>query len=587
MMMYLERENLLSREQEKDVLDIWKKSINEFPDVRLNLLIKYCNDNNCDFLAAKDLLYSYLQSDYTCVVDDSYYYFCSDVIMDNDFFLKDEKCQNKTNFEYILKNNPYRYGSVINNDFSEFDFDNFLYELLNDRIYIFFDKKLTSFKDEDEMVNVYFEYCSKIADLFLEDEYYDIKERKIDVSDIEKKMKFPIYIEKISREKIEDDLKFLDEDMDNFLYKTAQEDVELIIREIKERSVEIDKLEKEIEEKVININNYRYFMGCFSESGRLSMAFLYVAYKNNIIDFIFKDGYFLDEFGIIPISEKSFFTNLLDKIINHLDNDYKLLDEINVMSIIDEIDYKLTICQEPTLKEKNVIKIINDLYFTSKKLQTIKTDESENYLILSKICYDYDYLMSTEDGIEMYIYQMVNHVFEPFLHELLLLFKKHDIDIFAIQRKIGRYIIEDDEFEDYKSENLNSSLPKQIVKKTNHFYPSHTKDKVEKIYNEFINKSFIEQSTDINDFNYVFGHNNQLDKEFTPINWIVSQNLLAYFLNKTFSENDTNYLQIAYNAFRIKNKNINKNKMSSFMSKCRRGSESPPMYYKIIDELLT
>ena len=49
MMMYLERENLLSREQEKDVLDIWKKSINEFPDVRLNLLIKYCNDNNCDF----------------------------------------------------------------------------------------------------------------------------------------------------------------------------------------------------------------------------------------------------------------------------------------------------------------------------------------------------------------------------------------------------------------------------------------------------------------------------------------------------------------------------------------------------------
>ena len=52
----------------------------------------------------------------------------------------------------------------------------------------------------------------------------------------------------------------------------------------------------------------------------------------------------------------------------------------------------------------------------------------------------------------MYIYQMVNHVFEPFLHELLLLFKKHDIDIFAIQRKIGKYIIEDDEFEDYKSE---------------------------------------------------------------------------------------------------------------------------------------
>src|SRR5690554_1032461 len=169
MMMYLEQENLLSREQEKDVLDIWKKSINEFPDVRLSLLIKYCNDNNCDLLAAKDLLYCYLKSDYTCVVDDSYYYFCSDVIMDNDYFLKDEKCLNKTNFEYILKNNPYRYGSVINNDFSKFDFDNFLYELLNDRIDGSFKYNLTSFKDEDEMVNVYCEYCSKVADLFLED----------------------------------------------------------------------------------------------------------------------------------------------------------------------------------------------------------------------------------------------------------------------------------------------------------------------------------------------------------------------------------------------------------------------------------
>lgn len=450
MMMYLERENLLSREQEKDVLDIWKKSINEFPDVRLNLLIKYCNDNNCDLLAAKDLLYCYLKSDYTCVVDDRYYYFCSDVIMDNDFFLKDEQCQNKTNFEYILKNNPYRYGSVINNDFSEFDFDNFLYELLNDRIDGSFKYNLTSFKDEDEMVIVYFEYCSKIADLFLEDEYYDIKERKIDVSDIEKKMKFPIYIEKISREKIEEDLNFLDkveEDID---------DEKLICDNNSNNSSKDQSLEKENNTS----NCYRDFQNIFSDTGHLTNAFLYIAYKNNLIDNIFKDRMF---------DEDIFIYNLKKALCDYRNNDLKYVENKNLMSIIDEIDNKLTICNDSRLKEKNVIAIINDFYITSTSLKDIQTKGSEKYVLLNEICYDYDYLKSTEDGIEMYIYQMVNHVFEPFLHELLLLFKKHDIDIFAIQRKIGRYIIEDDEFEDYKSENLNSSLPKQIVSETNDY----------------------------------------------------------------------------------------------------------------------
>lgn len=447
MMMYLERENLLSKEQEKDVLDIWKKSINEFPDVRLNLLSKYCNENNCDILAAKDLLYCYLQSDYTCVVNDRYYYFCSDVIMDNDFFLKDEQCQNKTNFEYILKNNPYRYGSVINNDFSEFDFDNFLYELLNDRIYIMFDKKLTSFKDEEEMVNVYFEYCSKIADLFLEEEYYDIKERKIDVSDIEKKMKFPIYIEKISREKIEEDLNFLDkveEDID---------DEKLICDNNSNNSSKDQSLEKENNTS----NCYRDFINIFSDKGHLTTAFIYIAYKNNLIDNIFKDRMF---------DEDIFINNLKKNLCDYGNNDLKYVENKNLMSIIDEIDNKLTICNDYRLKEKNVIEIINDFYITSTSLKDIQTKESEKYVLLNEICYDYDYLMSTEDGIEMYIYQMVNHVFEPFLHELLLLFKKHDIDIFAIQRKEKKFIFDEDEYESYQTENSKNELPKRDSVKT-------------------------------------------------------------------------------------------------------------------------
>lgn len=327
-------------------------------------------------------------------------------------------------------------------------------------------------------------------------------------------------------------------------------------------------------------NYYRDFQKIFSSTGRLDGAVLYILYD-------YKPTKFKDTCKNLKYSAEDHISQIFEELNENMINDLEYIHNHNIMCVIDDIDNKLTLCHDSILKEKNIIEVINDLRPTSNILEQINEEGNKYHEILYEICYDSDYFNSNDDPIERYLYQLINHIYYPFLEYFEDLCKKHDIDIFAIQRKIGRYIIEDDEFEDYKSENLNSSLPKQIVIKTNHFYPSHTKDKVEKIYNEFINKSFIEQSTDINDFNYVFGHNNQLDKEFTPINWIVSQNLLAYFLNKTFSENDTNYLQIAYNAFRIKNKNINKNKMSSFMSECRRGSESPPMYYKIIDELLT
>ncbi|MDD2191466.1 MAG: hypothetical protein PHO12_02855 [Bacteroidales bacterium] len=121
---------------------------------------------------------------------------------------------------------------------------------------------------------------------------------------------------------------------------------------------------------------------------------------------------------------------------------------------------------------------------------------------------------------------------------------------------------------------------------TLHYFRLYDKDKVSIIYNEFIKHRIIESTTKIIDFEYVFGFNIEHKNDFKPINWIKSQNLLAYFVNKFFSENDSNYLQIAEYCFKIKGEQINKKKMSSFISEMKSNKASSPNYYKIIDEAL-
>ena len=209
-------------------------------------------------------------------------------------------------------------------------------------------------------------------------------------------------------------------------------------------------------------NYYRDFQSIFSSTGRLYGAVLYILYD-------YKPTKFKDTCKNLKYSAEDHISQIFEELNENMINDLEYIHNRNIMYVIDDIDNKLTLCHDSILKEKNIIEVINDLRPTSNILEQINEEGNKYHEILYEICYDSDYFNSNDDPIERYLYQLINHIYYPFLEYFEDLCKKHDIDLFAIQRKIGKYIIEDDEFEDYKTEYSNLSLPKQIVSETNDY----------------------------------------------------------------------------------------------------------------------
>lgn len=437
--MYLERDELLSKEQEQDVLDIWRKSINEFPYVRIKKLEQYCEQNNCNISVAIDLLYCYLQSEYTCVIDDLYYFFCGDVIMEEYFFTKDKECFNKVNYEYILENDPTRYGSLFDYEYIDKvvpDFIDFLSDCFTDLLELNFKNNFTSFKDIDEMYEYYYKYFEKVDELFYYDQYYDIEEGKIDLNEIKMKMKHPVFVKKISRKKIEEDLKILDDEVEKENYRLTNE-------------------EYEIKDNKFISNCYRDFLRIFGQGERLSKAFLIVFLK-----YIKEDSDLFKIYlpNLLKTKDKDeYIKTLIAENVTGFLSDMDYMDNKIIMCVIDEIDNNLTNCQDTQMKSKKADKIINDLGSTSSIIKIIKNRSTTEAEALYKICFDENYMKSTEDFIEKFIYQIVNYVYFPFLRELFSLFKCHEINIADILKKCNNSKFYEEYYDIGESETLNEN----------------------------------------------------------------------------------------------------------------------------------
>lgn len=465
--MYLEQDELLSKEQEQDVLDIWRKSINEFPFVRIKKLKQYCEQNNCDISVAIDLLYCYLQSDYTCVVDDLFYFFCGDVIMEEYFFTEDKQCHNKVNYEYILENDPCRYVTLPDyEDDNEFvpDFQRFLFDYFTDRIESKFKNNFTSFKDIDEMYEYYYKYFEKVDELFFNEQYYDIKERKIDLSEINKKMMFPSFVQKISRKKIEEDLKILDIESEKENYKLTKEECEIK------------------DDKFIS-NYYRDFLSIFGQGGHLSDAFDYVVVKNNMEDDKFMENYLSKQLGDSFLTKEEIVIKHYIDIINTIDGDFKYILKKNRMCVIDEIDNILTICQDMNTKNKRAKKIINDFASISALLQLFEKNECSLYSQFYTICYERKYIPPIEYGITMYIFDMISIVYTSFIDELFSIFDDHEINIAVIQKECGNSIFDEEYYDigEFATLNENSNVRNSV--KSN-----MTTEKITEMFNYLVPK---------------------------------------------------------------------------------------------------
>ena len=122
------------------------------------------------------------------------------------------------------------------------------------------------------------------------------------------------------------------------------------------------------------------------------------------------------------------------------------------------------------------------------------------------------------------------------------------------------------------------------------FFPIFTKDRMIELFRSLINKNMIDANTQEEHFLYWFGIQKDKPQNLRYIRWIRSQVLLAYFINqyhlKLRREEQVNFWSVTNTVFRIKDKRVNINSMSSAMSKMNKEERNYPKGYKEIDEIL-